>query len=548
VAAPAPEQVAAPPAALPPPLDFARTRDEVMAWWLADSPARARQAGMHDFDGKVDDVSPAAFERRIARLRQFARDLARIAREAPPANPDDRLDLAILQHMIDEAAFFTDDRQEHRKHPGIYMNAFSVEPYLADELPLAERARHVVAHNKAALAQVPHAGGHLSSGPLSKAIARAEGAMLRGFAGFVRKDLPAAFAALTDPALLAEVQTSSAALADGVDHLAMLVKRWETEGDDSHILGVEKYRKLLRVQEGYTGSLADFKRLAEEDLVRNRLAYDRARKGVKVTRPAANRLLATATQMMRMARDFVRKKDIVTLPTDELPVVRESPPYMRWNGASILASGPFAKSRWAYFNITLPDPKWPRKEQLAYIPTHGSLLAASVVHEAIPGHFVQFRFRDRAPTRLQRMAWNYSFIEGWAHYAEQMMIDEGLGGRDPQYRVGVLADALRRDCRVLASIGLHTEGMTLPEAERLFRERCDQDPATARQQAERGTFDPGYFAYTFGKLQIMALREEARRELGARFSLGRFHDALLSHGAVPLPLLRERVLADLRGR
>src|SRR5262249_35309299 len=140
---------------------------------------------------------------------------------------------------------------------------------------------------------------------------------------------------------------------------------------------------------------------------------------------------------------------------------------------------------------------------------------------------------------------SFTFHEGWATYAEKMMVDEGFGGGDPEARLGELSDSLLRDCRILVSIGIHTEGMSLADAEDRFVRDCRQDRALAREQALRATFDPWYFAYALGKLQILALREEARRALGARFSLHRFHDALLAHGEPPIPLLRGRVLADL---
>jgi uncharacterized protein (DUF885 family) len=255
-------------------------------------------------------------------------------------------------------------------------------------------------------------------------------------------------------------------------------------------------------------------------------------------------LLAEAARLVERSRVFVAEKRLLTLPGKSAASVRETPPYMRYNQAFLNGPGPFETAEEAFYYITSPDPAWPKREQEEYVMTYGNLLATSV-HEVYPGHFVQGQWMRRAPTRVQKMMDSYSFVEGWAHYVEQMMVDEGFGSEDPQYRLGQLADALLRDCRVLASIGIHTEGMSVGEAARLFETACKQDTATAREQAVRGTFDPGYFAYTLGKLQILELRAEAERRLGARFELGRFHDALLSHGAPPVPLLRERVLAEL---
>ena len=149
---------------------------------------------------------------------------------------------------------------------------------------------------------------------------------------------------------------------------------------------------------------------------------------------------------------------------------------------------------------------------------------------------------------MQKVGWSYSFGEGWAHYVEQMMAEEGFAADLPEARLGQLSDALLRNCRFVVSIGIHVRGMSLDEAKRRFVEDCKQDEANARQQAVRGTFDPGYFAYTLGKLQILALRAEAQQKLGARFELRRFHDALLAHGAPPVPLIRQRVLEEIGAR
>jgi uncharacterized protein (DUF885 family) len=174
----------------------------------------------------------------------------------------------------------------------------------------------------------------------------------------------------------------------------------------------------------------------------------------------------------------------------------------------------------------------------------GTLLSTSI-HEVYPGHYLQAMWIRKAPTKIERSLSSYSFVEGWAHYGEELMVEEGFGNADPQNRLGQLGDALLRNCRVVVSLGIHTKGMTLDQAAQRFENDCKQDAATAREQAIRGTFDPGYFAYTLGKIQILKLREEAKKKLGASFNLQAFHDALLAHGSPPVPMIRERVLADL---
>jgi uncharacterized protein (DUF885 family) len=308
------------------------------------------------------------------------------------------------------------------------------------------------------------------------------------------------------------------------------------------VLGKDRYQKLILAQEGVNVPLDAFKKMAETNMEANKQAYDQFAAKTKWTYPKD--MLLAATKLVTESRQFVIDHHIATLATQDNAEVRESPPYMRWNSASLNASGPFDTAHRAFYYITPPDPTWTKEQQAGYLLPNGVLLSTTI-HEVYPGHFLQGRWLEKAPTRAQKMIGAYSYIEGWAHYIEQMMIEEGFHKDDAEGHLGQLSDALLRNCRFKASIGLHTEGMTVAQAEKMFHDECHQDEATAHEQAVRGTFDPGYFAYTFGKLEILALREEAKEKLGSKFSLQRFHDALLSHGAAPIPMLHDRVLAEL---
>jgi uncharacterized protein (DUF885 family) len=282
--------------------------------------------------------------------------------------------------------------------------------------------------------------------------------------------------------------------------------------------------------------------MAEANLRENQKAFDQFATRAKWTYPKD--LLGAATSLVAESRQFVIDHHIATLATPDTAEVRESPPYMRWNAAFLNPSGPFDTVRRAFYYISPPDPSWSKEQQASYVPANGVLLSTTI-HEVYPGHFLQGRWLEKAPTRTQKIVGAYSFIEGWAHYIEQMMIEEGYHQSDAEGHMGELHDALLRNCRFLVSIGLHTEGMSLEKAEAMFRDQCHQDEVTAHEQAVRGTFDPGYFAYTFGKIEILALRDEAKEKLGAKFSLQRFHDALLSHGSPPVPFIHDRVLQEL---
>ncbi|MDC0683682.1 DUF885 domain-containing protein [Sorangium atrum] len=523
---------------------FPALRDRILREWVADEPAFARSRGLHEQDGKVTDYAAAAIERRLARLERDRAALAAV--DAAALSLDDALDRALLLQQIDLKLFNGRDLEEWRRRPQFYGDLFGVNQYLDRAYaPLPERARRLLEHEKAALAQAPHILENLAS-PMPKPVIEVAVKIFRGYAEYLRGDVVKLLKGVGDPAFQADFEETNAALAAAAEKLAEHLAKVELpKGDASHVLGEARYRKLLLAQEGLSTPLAEFKKMGEDDLAANKAAYKELARKVKTSRPKAEQLLAEATRMMESARKFIVDKEIVSLPSDERAIVKETPPYMRWNAAFLDAPGPFdRKGLEAFYYITKPDPSWPRKEQEEYVMLRGTLLSTTV-HEVYPGHFVQGLWESRAPTDAQKMFGSYSFVEGWAHYVEQMMIEQGFGKEDPQSRLGQLADALLRNCRVVVSLGVHAEGMSLDEAERRFVDDCFQDRATAREQAVRATFDPGYFAYTLGKLEILKLREEAKAALGPAFSLRRFHDALLSHGSPPLPLVRERVLAEL---
>lgn len=555
--APPPPAGAAPPPAAPsaaasspapaeaPREPLAALRDRIVREWVADEPAFARSRGLHEHDGKVADYSAAAIERRLARLE---RDRAALAAVDPALlSPDEALDRAILLQQIDLRLWSGKDVEDWRRRPQFYAELFGVNAYLDRAYaPLPDRARRLLEHEKAALAQVPRVLENLAS-PMPRPVIEVAVKIFRGYAEYLRGDVVKLLQGAGDAAFQADFQRTNAALAAAAEQLAEHLATVELpKGDASHVLGEARYRKLLLAQEGLSIPLAELKKMGEDDLAANKAAYEALAGKVKPTRPKAELLLAEATRVMEASRRFIVDRQIVSLPSDERAIVKETPPYMRWNSAFLDAPGPFERQGLeAFYYITKPDPSWPRKEQEEYVMPRGTLLSTTV-HEVYPGHFVQGLWESRAPTHVQRMFGSYSFVEGWAHYAEQMMIEQGFGKDDPESRLGQLADALLRNCRVVVSLGVHAEGMDLDAAERRFVDDCSQDRATAREQAARATFDPGYFAYTLGKLQILKLREEARAALGAAFSQRRFHDALLSHGSPPVPLLRERVLAELR--
>jgi hypothetical protein len=540
------------PPAKPPETPCGPSEAEIVLDELIDrTPAFGRSLGLHEYDGKIDDYSPKGIAARRAELERWKAYLDGV--DPRRLGADDALDLALVKLELAQELFHLDDTDDWEKRPMYYEELFSIDGYLnRDYAPLDARAAAVLSHAEKALKQTRYVTENLV-GPMSKPVLETAILIYRGYADYLSGDATKILSGVADKKLRADVLAAVAALSKEAARIADTLERTELpRGDDSHVLGPERYAKLLEVQEALHMPIAELEKMGEDDLAKNRKAYEALAAKVTPKRPPASELLADATKLTSDAKAFILEHHLATIPGDEPGPggaprlqVKETPAFMRYNSAFLDAPGPFDNPELAaFFYITPPDPKWSAKEQEEYIMPFGTLQSTSV-HEVYPGHYLHSLFLRRAPTKVERALASYSFTEGWAHYGEQMMLDEGFGADDPENRLGQLGDALLRDCRVVVSIGIHTKGMAVEQAKRRFMDDCKQDEASAREQAVRGTFDPGYFAYTLGKLQIIALRDEAKAKLGARFDLGKFHDALLAHGAPPVPLIRDRVLAEL---
>ena len=511
---------------------------------LALTPNEARALGLHEFDGRIGDFSSAGIQRRIATLRELEARVAALSAQALDA--DTKLDAAVLHQMVAQDLFELTEMETWRTNPTYYSELFSIDEYIVrDYAPKQERAKALLAHLQASRAQMQNVRANLRS-PLAEPVVSTAIDIFKGFGQYLRGDAQTFIDGVDDPALRSEAKDAALAVAAEAEAIAVHLQTVELpRADQSHVLGRERFEHLLLAQEALTTPIKELEKLAEGDLAKNRAAYEALAQTVQKSRPPAGELLKEVRQVVDGARDFVVSRHIATLPVEPHVEVKETPPFMRWNAAFLNPGGVFDRADLpAYYYVTLPDPSWTPKAQEEYVMSRGEIVSTSV-HEVFPGHYLQGLWQRSAPTFMQKISWSYSFGEGWAHYTEQMMVDEGFAADSPEARLGQLSDALLRDCRFVASIGIHVHGASVDDVKRRFIEDCKQDEAGARQQALRGTFDPGYFAYTLGKLQILALRAEAQQRLGDRFDLGKFHDALLAHGAPPLPLIRERVLEAL---
>ncbi len=383
---------------------------------------------------------------------------------------------------------------------------------------------------------------------------------LPGIAGFFKDDVPAAFRQVTDQALLAEFRKANQGVIDALNAYQTWLKTDllpRSKGDFR--IGAENYRKKLLYDEMVDTPLDRLLQIGYDDLHQNQAEFKRVAALVDPKRPAGqvlaelekdhpagDKLLQSFRDVLGGLRDFIESHHIITIPSQVPPIVEETPPFMRaLTTASMDTPGPYEKvAKEAFFNVTLPEAKWTQQQREEYLEgfNRGTILSTAI-HEVYPGHYTQFLWIGSAPTKVRKLIGAGTNAEGWAHYTEQMMLDEGYSN-DPKLRLGQLQDALLRDARYVAGIEMHTGKMTMAQAEEFFVKEGYQVRPVAEKEAKRGTSDPTYLMYTLGKLQILKLREDYKKMKGTKFSLQEFHDAFMKQGYPPIKIVRRALLGN----
>ena len=514
-------------------------------------PYFAVQAGRHEFDGQMPDWSRAALEADVAALRGTQAELAKF--DPVALTPQQRFEHGYLEWVVDSQLFWLESAESPFRNPAWYIEKLDPSMYLTREYaPLPQRLEGFLGYVRA----VPKLAADIRSNlrtPLPKAFIERGVAGFGGYATFFRTEMPAIFAPLTDEKQKRELNEATLAAARAMDELTAWLESQRAAGTNEFALGAPKFLEMLRRTERVDMPLEELEMVGRKDLERNLAALKEACGSfapkaslaacvgkMRANKPSGGTVDGARAQLTEL-RQFVIDKHIVSIPNQEQALVAESPPYNRGNFAYISIPGPYEKpSVKVTYYVAPPDAKWSSAERNAYLPGKAYLLYVSA-HEVWPGHYLQSQFMNANPTRSLALWWDYAFGEGWAHYTEEMMYDAGLGEGQPEMRVGMLTNALLRDVRFLSAICLHGGCMTLEESETMFREQAFADAGNARQQALRGTYDPGYLAYTLGKLMIRKLRADwLAANAGA--TPQQFHDKFLSYGAPPIPLVRAEML------
>lgn len=543
-----------------PPTGFQTFAERYFSALYASAPTQGTAAGFHQYDARLEDLSLGAFRDRADTLHH---QLARLdSLRAGTLSADDRIDAAMIDGAIRSELLEIETIQSWRHNPMLYVGlpGGAIDGLMKrDFAPPAERLRSATARLRRIPAVLEAMRANVVDPPkefTDLAVRLADGSV-----GFFRETVAGwgKDAAGGDAVLLHEFMAANDSAAAAMQSAAEWLRRdLLPRSKGRYAIGAKVFAAKLRDEEMIDLPLDTLLALGDANLKKD---YDAA---VAVARqidssktptqvmasladqhPTAADLIPFVRSSLESARQFLIDHHIVTMPSEVRPVVMETPPYARSGGfASMDTPGAYeSKAMEAFYYVTPPEKDWDAKHVEEHLRLFNRPVTALItVHEVFPGHFLQFIYAKRFPTKTRKLLGAASNAEGWAHYSEQMMIEEGFGGGDPRVHLAQLSEALVRDCRYVVGIRLHTRNMSVEDGAKCFTDKAFQQPANAYEEARRGAYNPTYLYYTVGKLEIYKLREDYRRAKGGAYTLQGFHDAFVQQGALPLKLMREVLL------
>ncbi len=553
-----------------PDAEYEAIAEEFIKGYFTARPLLGTSMGLHEYDGKITDYSRLALDAELSRLKRFEDRLEKF--DLDKLSQRQSIDLRILQAGIRREIFRHEAMAIYERNPIVYARAADVNVYVKRNFsPLDDRVRSIIAIES----QVPNiiiaAKTNLDLA-LPKPYVELAIQIAKSSADFLRKDLVEAIADLKDERLRSDFLESNRKAAGAlVDYAGWLERERLPKATADFAIGEQKFQRMLRDTEFVDLPPEKVLEIGMAQLQKEQKAFTDAAqqidsskmpaeifKQIQVEHPTPDSLLADINKDLESIRKFVVTRKLVTIPSEVRARVRETPLYQRATSfASMDTPGAFEKrATEAYYYVTPPEDDWPPLQKEEWLTSFNFYTADIVsVHEVYPGHYVQFLRLNASPaTKVEKIFGSYAFIEGWAHYCEQLMIDEGYGTvanpneddikRAAKYRMAQADEAMLRLCRLCVAIKMHTQNMTVDEATKFFQDNCYYEEKPAHAEAMRGTFDPGYLNYTLGKLEILKLRDDYKAQEGPNFSIQKFHNELLNHGMPPIRLLREIMLKD----
>jgi uncharacterized protein (DUF885 family) len=539
---------------------FAAFVDEYFDAYFTWRPAEGTAAGLHQYDTKLEDRSAGAVAGRIAELKKLLQQLTRL--RSGKLTADEAIDAEVLAGSLRAELMDLEILQNWRKNPMGYIStpAGAIDGLMKRNFaPATDRLRSAIVRLKAIPAMYETMRKNVDNPP--REFTDLAMRMGEGSVGYFKESVRdwARESAGKDEALFAEFEAANAAVIKSLEEaVAWLKKDLLLRSKGSFAIGATNFADELRYEELVEIPLDKLLAIGEANLRRDHEAFVTTAKKIDPNKtpaevmhtlsddhPTESDLIPSARRTIEKIRSFVVDHHIVTIPSEVRPTVTETPPFAR-NGsyASMDTPGAFeTKATEAFYYVTPPEKNWSAKEKEELLRLfNGPVMQIVTVHEAFPGHYIQFLYAKQFPTKTRKLATCGTNVEGWAHYCEQMLVEEGYGGGDPKIQLAQLSEALLRDCRFVVGIKLHTRGMTVEEGGKFFETEGFQEPSTGYEEARRGAYNPTYLYYTLGKLQIYKLREDCRRVKGKDFRLETFHNEFVKQGGIPIKLIRRILL------
>jgi uncharacterized protein (DUF885 family) len=542
---------------------FSHFVDDYLSYLYETHPTNATQDGVHTHDDLLEDFSRSAIEAHTRTLAGFLRRLEEIDVESLTAT--ERAERPMVADNIRGRMFELEQIRTWEKNPQLYADTLASS--LAGQAvfayaPASERARRVLSKLRQTPKLVQAARDNIKDPPGIFVKVGLE--TFRGALKFIESDLPKAFAAVDDLHLLGDLADAST---EAVQAIGSYVEYLENEvaprARGSFRLGREMFEKKLRLDEGVSLDAERLLAIATRELKATQEEFKRVAgrlnggdpieswRSAKLQHPGPGELVPAAQAQLEDLLTFIDRHAVITRPSSEPVTVAPTPDFYRWSFASMWTPGPFeGKPTQAYYYVTDIDPSWPPERQEEHLRdfNYPTLWAISI-HEVYPGHFLHYQHLRHVESKVRKsiLFSPASFVEGWAHYCEQMMVEVGFRREDQALRLGQLAEALIRLARFVVSIRLHAEDMSVEQGVRIFKDESFMEEGSARREAERGTFDPTYLVYSVGKLMLLKLRRDYQEQRGKKFSLRDFHDALLGNGTATFAVHRQLMLGEHRG-
>jgi hypothetical protein len=537
--------------------------DDLLDYLHERHPTYAALDGVHAHDDLLEDYSRQAVEQEVRALSGYLRRLEEIDRAT--LTSVEALEQRMLAAHVRSRMFELEEVRTWERSPQLYAEILAsslAAQTLFTHAPAPERARRVLSKLRQAPRLIQAARDNIKDPPGIFIKVGIE--TMRGALKFIDDDLPRALASIDDLHLLGDLADAQIEASRAVSgYIAHLESELAPRARASFRLGHETFETKVRLDEGISLPVDRLLAIASRELRATqeafRLLAGRRNGGdplavwaaTKRDHPAPGRLVTVGREQVDELKTFLERQAIITVPAGEPVMVAPTPEFFRWSFASMWTPGPFeVKPSRAYYYLTDVDPSLPDGRQQEYLRDYNVPTLWSIsIHEVYPGHFLHYQHLRRVTSKARKsiMFAPASFVEGWAHYSEQMMIEAGFARNDDSVKLGQLAEALIRLVRFIVGIKLHTEDLSVEQGVRLFREEAHLEESSARREAERGTFDPTYLVYSAGKLMLLKLRQDCKQQQGKAFSLRTFHDTLLGNGTAPFWLHRQLMLGDDTG-